>query len=95
MVYGTISQTGLHAERPGPTLTDSWLWILRGIESLITHNRNYRRARQPHKALKQDERLLPLLPFVHISQIPLKLAEQRESSKRNLGEQGGDPNLVH
>lgn len=45
------------------TLTDSWLEILRGIGSLITHNRNYRRTRQTHKALKQDERFPPLLPL--------------------------------
>lgn len=63
----------------GLTLTDSWLWILRGIGSLITHNRNYRRTRQTHKALKQDERLPPLLPLAHISQIPLKLKEERGS----------------
>lgn len=63
----------------GLTLTDSWLRILRGIGSLITHNRNYRHTRQTHKALKQDERFPPLLPLAHISQIPLTLKEERGS----------------
>lgn len=66
------------------TLTDSCLEILRGIGSLITHNHNYRRTRQTHKALKQDERLPPLLPLAHISQIPLKLKEDRGSGGTSL-----------
>ncbi|CAB1418312.1 unnamed protein product [Pleuronectes platessa] len=62
--------TGLRAaqQRFNLTLTDGWLRILRGTESLITHNRNYRRTRQTHKAPKQDERLPPLR-LVHMSQI--------------------------
>lgn len=75
----TSASSGSGAVWLGLTLTDSCLEILRGIGSLITHNRNYRRTRQTHKALKQDERLPPLLPLAHISQIPLKLKEDRGS----------------
>lgn len=85
-IWQTDRGTNLSAVQLGPTLIDSWLWILRGIESLITHNCNYRRTRQTHKALKQDEHLLPLLPSAHISQIPLKLKEEQGSWRHNLRE---------
>lgn len=75
----TNASSGSRAVWLSLTLTDSCLKILRGIESLITHNRNYRRTRQTHKALKQDERLPRLLPLAHIRQIPLKLKEDRGS----------------
>lgn len=92
---GPIWARKSRAVRLSLTLTDSWLWILRGIGSLITHNRNYSRTRQTHKALKQDERLPPLLPLAHISQIPLKLKEERGSWRHKLRDRVGDPYLVH
>lgn len=50
----------------GLAVTDSRLHILRGIGSLITHNRNYRRTRQTHKGLKRDEHR-PSLPSPPLS----------------------------
>lgn len=84
----TLRRSRLCTARQGLTLTDSWLGILRGIESLITHNRNYRRTRPPHKALKQDERLPPLLPSERIGQVPLKLKEEQGNQRHSLREQG-------
>lgn len=77
------------------TLTDSCLQILRGIGSLITHNRNYRRTRQTHKALKQDERLPPLLPLAHISQIPLKEERGSWGISSDREREGEMPTVVH
>lgn len=87
-IWQTPRWTGLCVSQLGLKLTDSWLLILRGIGSLITHNHNYRRTRQAHKALKQDEHLPPLLPLLHISQIPLKLKEEQGSWRHNLRERG-------